>query len=89
MKRYYKITIRTRDIFNFTTAVVVKQYDPNPLILAAYNSEDGQLVDLRIHCTYNEKVIISVALKDYILRMVPVTASGRDLTFMERLALWT
>lgn len=89
MKRYYKITIRTRDIFNFTTAVVIKQYDPNPKILAVSNSKDGQLVDLRVHCTYNEKIIISVALKDYILRMVPVTADGGDLTFMERLALWT
>ena len=89
MKRYYKITIRTRDIFNFTTSVIIKQYDPDPKILAVCNSKDGQLVDLRIHCTYNEKVIISIALKDYILRMVPVAADGRDLTFMERLALWT
>ena len=50
MKRFYKITIRTRDIFNFTTAVVIKQYDTQPFIFATHNSKEGQLVDLMISC---------------------------------------
>jgi len=85
MKRFYKITIRTRDIFNFTTAVVIKQYDTQPFIFATHNSKEGQLVDLIIACTLNEKLIISVSLKDYILRMVPVSEEGKELSFMERL----
>lgn len=85
MKRFYKITIRTRDIFNFTTAVVIKQYDTQPFIFATHNSKDGQLVDLLISCTLNEKLIISVALKDYILRMVPVSEDGKELSLIERL----
>ena len=85
MKRYYKVTLRTRDIFNFTTSVVIKQYDPNPVIFSTYDSKDGQLVDLRINCTANEKIVISVALKDYILRMIPVDANGRDLDLIERI----
>lgn len=85
MKRFYKITIRTRDIFNFTTAVVIKQYDTQPFIFATHNSKEGQLVDLIIACTLNEKLIISVSLKDYILRIVPVSEEGKELSFMERL----
>lgn len=85
MKRFYKITIQTCDIFNFTTAVVIKQYDTQPFIFATHNSKEGQLVDLMIACTLNEKLIISVALKDYILRMVPVSQDGRELSFMERI----
>lgn len=89
MKRFYKVTIRTRDIFNFTTAVVIKQYDTQPFIFATHNSKDGQLVDLLISCTMNEKLIISVTLKDYILRMVPVSEDGKELSLMERLAsIW-
>jgi len=84
-KRFYKVTIRTRDLFNFTTSAMIKQYDTNPFIFAAHNSKDGQLVDLRISCTQNERLIIGVALKDYILRIVPVAADGRELSFMERL----
>ena len=85
MKRFYKVTLRTRDIFNFTTAVVIKQYDTQPFIFATHNSKDGQLVDLLISCTLNEKLIISVALKDYILRMVPVSEDGKELSLIERL----
>lgn len=86
MKRYYKITIRTRDIFNFTTSVVIKQYDTQPFILDIHDSKDGQLVDLRISCTQNERLILGVALKDYILRIVPCNIAGVELSFLERLA---
>lgn len=85
MKRYYKITLRTRDIFNFTTSVMIKQYDPNPTIMSVYESQDGQLVDLKIQCTCNEKIVISVALKDYILRMVPIGSDNRELDVIERI----
>lgn len=85
MKRHYKITLRTADIFNFTTAVVVKQYCPNPVILKAYNSTDGQLIDLWITCTPKERLIIGVALDDYILRMIPTNENAKELSFMERM----
>lgn len=89
MKQFYKVTIRTCDIFNFTTSVILKQYDTHPLILDVHDSKDGQLVDLRISCTQTEKFLVRAALKDYILKMVPVNAKGRDLTFMERWSrLW-
>ena len=89
MKQFYKTTLRTRDIFNFTSAVVIRQYDPDPYILKTYNSYEGQLVDLRLHCTRNEKFIIQVALKDYILRMVPTDFEGKELSLMERMtSLW-
>lgn len=85
MKRNYKITIRTRDIFNFTTAVAIKQYDPSPEILAFYDSKDGQLVDLKIRCTLNERVVIGVALSDYILRIVEIDIRNKELTLGERM----
>ena len=89
MKQFYKVTLRTRDIFNFTSAVVIKQYDPDPVIFATYNSKEGQLVDLRVSCTRNEKLVIQVALKDYILRIVPTDIDGKELSIMERIAtIW-
>lgn len=89
MKQYYKVTLRTCDIFNFTTSVILKQYDTKPKILGVHESKDGQLVDLRISCAPTEKILIKAALKDYIFKMVPVNEKGRDLSFSERLAeLW-
>lgn len=85
MKRNYKITIRTSDIFNFTTAVAIKQYDPNPEILAFYNSKEGQLLDIKIRCTLNERIVIGVALNDYILRIVELNSWDKEITLGERM----
>ena len=91
MKRqYYKITLHTRDIFNFTTAVLIRQYDHNPEILSVYDSEEGQLVDLKVCCTANEMLIMKVSLADYILRVVKIGSNNRELSIWERIgALWT
>lgn len=85
MKKFYKITIRTRDIFNFTTSIVIKQYDPEPEIIGFYDSKEGQLVDLRIRCTFNERLVLSVALSDYILRMVEIDSRNREIRIGERM----
>jgi hypothetical protein len=85
VKKFYKITIRTRDIFNFTTSVVIKQYDSSPEIIGFYDSKEGQLVDLRVKCTFNERLILSVALSDYILRMVEIDSRNKEITLRERM----
>ena len=84
MKRFYKVTIRTRDIFNFTTCTLIKQYDSNPEFIQIYDSKDGQLVDLRIKCTKNEKFILSMGLGDYILRIEEINSCNENLSLMER-----
>lgn len=85
MKRHYKMTIKTADLFNFTTSVVIRQYDARPKILKVYESTDGQLIDLWIYCTPKERLVIGVALDDYILRLVPTNENARELSFGERL----
>lgn len=85
MKRTYKVTLKTRDIFNFTTAVMLKQYDPNPTIIGTHDSKEGQLSDVKITCTYNEKLIIGVALSDYILRFVEIDETNKELNLWERI----
>ena len=85
MKRIYKVTLKTRDIFNFTTAVMLKQYEPNPTIIGTYESKEGQLVDLKISCTRNEKLVIGVALSDYILRFVEIDENNKELDLIERI----
>lgn len=83
MKRFYKLTLRTRDIFNFTTSVVIKQYDPEPQIIGYYNSKEGQLVDVRVHCTRNERLVLGVSLSDYILRIVEVDSRNNEVSIWE------
>lgn len=85
MKKLYKMTLRTKDLFNFTTAVMVRQYDPTPQIMDAYDSDDGQLVDIQIKCTMNEKMVLSVALSDYILRIIEIDSTGKEMTLGEKL----
>lgn len=85
MKRTYKATLKTRDIFNFTTAVMLKQYDPNPTIIGTYDSKEGQLVDLKISCTRNERLVIGVALSDYILRFVEIDENNKEMALWERI----
>ena len=84
MKRLYKITMRTSDIFNFTTCTIIKQYDMMPEFTQFYNSKDGQLADIQVKCTRNEKFVLSMALGDYILRMVEVNSQNEELSLFEK-----
>lgn len=83
MRHKYRITMRTRDIFNFTVAVMVKQYDTSPEVLKIYDSADGQLIDLVLTLTTKERMVIGVALDDYILRINKIDENGKDVNFAD------
>ena len=69
MDKNFTITILTKNLFNTVVAIAVHQVDTEPLISDCYDSPDGQIVDISLNCTFRERTILELVLKDYILKV--------------------
>ena len=69
MDKNFTITVYTRNLFNTLFGLTINQMDPNPIISDVYDSPDGQIVDISLNCTFRERTIIELVLKDYILKV--------------------
>ena len=63
----YIFKVKTKDLFSLPFAVAMKQLDHAPVIKDIYDSTEGQITELELICTRNQKIMLEVALKDYIL----------------------
>ena len=80
MDKNFTITIFSRNLFNTLVAITVNQVDPNAVISDCYDSDDGQIVDISMHCTFRERTIVELVLKDYILKV----NKKRDFSWMTK-----
>lgn len=80
MDKNFTITMFTKNLFNTMVAIAVHQVDPEPVISDYYDSPDGQLVDISMNCTFRERTIIELVLKDYILKV----NKKRDFSWMTK-----
>ena len=74
----YILKVKTKDLFSLPVAIAMKQLDHDQIINEVYDSTEGQIVNLEIFCTRNQKIMLEVALKDYILGKVNKTHDGTE-----------